>query len=99
MLFDVANQSWRELASTSAADPVWSNDSKDILVHAFQAQNQPIIRISVPDGQMKEVASSADFHFGEPEDYFFGGLTPEGSPLVRPRVGTGNLFTMDLDRH
>jgi len=99
MLFDVANQRWRELASTSAADPVWSSDSKDILVHAFQAQNQPIIRISVPDGQMKEVANSADFHFGKPEDYFFGGLTPEGSPLVRPRVGTGNLFTMDLDRH
>jgi Tol biopolymer transport system component/DNA-binding winged helix-turn-helix (wHTH) protein len=99
MLFDVANQRWSELASTSASDPIWSNDSKGIFVHAFQAENQPIIRISVPTGEVKVVASSADFHSGEPADYFFGGLTPEGFPLVRPRVGTGNLFTIDLDRH
>jgi Tol biopolymer transport system component/DNA-binding winged helix-turn-helix (wHTH) protein len=98
MLFDVANQRWSELASTSASDPNWSSDSKAILVHAFLAENQPILKISVPGGQVKVVASSADFHSGEPADYFFGGLTPEDLPLVRPRVGTGNLFTMDLDR-
>jgi Tol biopolymer transport system component/DNA-binding winged helix-turn-helix (wHTH) protein len=98
MLFDVANQRWSEVASTSASDPIWSGDSKSIFVHAFLAENQPIIKISVPNGEVKVVASSADFHSGEPADYFFGGLTPEDSPLVRPRVGTGNLFTMDLDR-
>ncbi len=98
MLFDVANQRWSELASTSASDPTWSSDSKAIFVHAFLTENQPILRISVPSGEEKVVASSADFHSGEPADYFFGGLTPEGFPLVRPRVGTGNLFTMDLDR-
>ncbi|MGA9671483.1 MAG: winged helix-turn-helix domain-containing protein [Terracidiphilus sp.] len=96
MLFDVANQRWTELASTSAADPIWSNDSKSIFVHAFLGENQPILRISVPNGELKTVASSADFHSGEPADYFLGGLTPEDLPLVRPRVGTGNLFTMDL---
>jgi Tol biopolymer transport system component/DNA-binding winged helix-turn-helix (wHTH) protein len=98
MLFDVANQRWSELASTSASDPIWSNDSKAIFVHAFLAENQPILRISVPDGEIKVVASSTDFHSGEPADYFFGGLTPGDLPLVRPRVGTGNLFTLDLDR-
>ena len=98
MLFDVAHQQWSELASTSAADPIWSNDSKAIFVHAFLAENQPILRISVPNGEARVVASSADFHSGEPADYFFGGLTLEGLPLIRPRVGTGNLFTMDLDR-
>jgi DNA-binding winged helix-turn-helix (wHTH) protein/Tol biopolymer transport system component len=98
MLFDIANQRWSELALTSAADPTWSNDSKSIFVHAFLAENQPILRISVPGGQSNVVAGSADFHSGEPADYFFGGLTPEGLPLVRPRVGTGNLFTLDLDQ-
>jgi len=86
------------LASTSAADPFWSNDSKAIFVPAFLAENQPILRISVPAGEVKIVASSADFHSGEPADYFFGGLTLEGLPHIRLRVGTGNLFTMDLDR-
>jgi Tol biopolymer transport system component len=99
MLFDVANQRWTELASTSASDPIWSNDSKAIFVHAFLAENQPVIRISVPSGKVIVVASSADFHSGEPADYFFGGLTPEDFPLVRPRVGTGNLFTLELNRH
>jgi Tol biopolymer transport system component len=98
MLFDVANQRWTELASTSASDPIWSNDSKAIFVHAFLAENQPVIKISVPSGEVIVVASSADFHSGEPADYFFGGLTPEDFPLVRPRVGTGNLFTLDLNR-
>jgi Tol biopolymer transport system component/DNA-binding winged helix-turn-helix (wHTH) protein len=98
MLFDVANQRWSELASTSACDPNWSSDSKAIFVHAFLAENQPILRIAVPGGEVKVVASSADFHSGEPADYFFGGLTPEDLPLVRPRVGTGNLYTLDLDR-
>jgi len=98
MLFDVANQRWSELASTSASDPTWSNDSKAIFVHAFLDENQPIIKIFVPSDEVKVVASSADFHSGEPADYFFGGLTPDDLPLVRPRVGTGNLFTMDLDR-
>jgi len=98
MLFDVANQRWSELASTSASDPTWSSDSKAIFVHAYLANNQPIVRISVPGGEVKTVASDADFHSSEPADYFFGGLTPEDLPLVRPRVGTGNLFSMDLDR-
>jgi Tol biopolymer transport system component/DNA-binding winged helix-turn-helix (wHTH) protein len=99
MLFDVANQPWSELASTSASDPVWSNDSKAIFIHAFLAENQPILKVSVPNGEVSVVASSADFHSGEPADYFFGGMTPDEVPLVRPRVGTGNLFMMDLDRH
>jgi Tol biopolymer transport system component len=98
MLFDVARQRWSELASTGASDPVWSNDSKAIFIHAFLAENQPILRVSVPNGEVKVVAGSEDFHSGEPADYFFGGMTPDEVPLVRPRVGTGNLFMMDLDR-
>jgi dipeptidyl aminopeptidase/acylaminoacyl peptidase len=98
MLFDVANQRWSELASTGASDPIWSNDGKALFVHAFLVENQPILRIAVPGGGVNVVASSADFHSVEPADYFFGGLTPDGFPLVRPRVGTGNLFTLDLDR-
>ena len=98
MLFNVAENRWRELASTSAADPVWSSDSQALYVHAFMAEKQPILRISVPAGQIRPVASIADFHSGEPANYFFGGLAPDNSPLVRPRVGTGNLYVLDLNR-
>ena len=98
MLFDVAKRSWTELATTSASDPVWSRDSKAIFVHAFMAEKQPILRIAVPGAQTQVVAGTGDFHAGEPANYFFGGLTPADLPLVQPRVGTGNLYVMDL-RH
>jgi Tol biopolymer transport system component/DNA-binding winged helix-turn-helix (wHTH) protein len=97
MLFDVANQHWTELSSTSSSDPNWSNDSKSIFVHAFSKEDQPILKISVLSREVTVIASSADFHSGEPADFFFGGLTTEDLPLVRPRVGTGNLYSLDLD--
>ncbi len=96
MLFDVANRTWAELAQTSAADPVWSGDSRALFVHAFMDDRQPILRLAVPGGQRETVASVADFHAGEPANYFFGGLTPASAPLVQPRVGTGNLYRLDL---
>jgi DNA-binding winged helix-turn-helix (wHTH) protein/Tol biopolymer transport system component len=96
MLFDVAQKSWTELATTSASDPIWSHDSKALFVHAFMAVKQPILRIAVPEGATQVVAGTEDFHDGEPANYFFGGLTPNDLPLVQPRVGTGNLYLMDL---
>ncbi len=98
MLFNVAKQQWSALASTSASDPVWSSDSKALYVHAFLANGEPILRVPVPSGEVQTIASTADFHSGEPANYFFGGLAPDNRPLIRPRVGTGNLYMLDLDR-
>ncbi len=96
MLYDIAHRQWRRLASTSAADPVWSSDSKAIYVHAFLADREPILRVDVPSGTIRTVADLGNFHDGEAANYFFGGITPRGEPLVQPRVGTGNLYTLDL---
>ena len=96
MLYDVARQRWQRLASTSAADPVWSADSKAIYVHAFLADREPILRVEVPSGGFQTVADLGNFHDGEAANYFFGGVTPRGEPLVQPRVGTGNLYALDL---
>src|SRR6202021_3788989 len=48
MLYDVADRTWRLLAETSVADPVWSSDSKAIYIHAFMSPTQPIYRVDVP---------------------------------------------------
>ena len=96
MLYDVARHRWQHLASTSAADPVWSADSKGVYIHAFLADREPILRIEVPSGVMQTVADLGNFHDGEAANYFFGGVTPGGEPLVQPRVGTGNLYALDL---
>ena len=95
-LYDVARRRWQRLATTSAADPVWSADSKAIYVHAFLADREPILRIEVPTGTIQTVADLGNFHDGEAANYFFGGITPKGEPLVQPRVGTGNLYALDL---
>ena len=96
MLYNVAQQRWRLLASTSAADPVWSSDSKSVYVHAFQADREPILKIDVPDGAMRVVADLGDLRDKETANYFFGGLTPADEPMVQPRVGTGNLYSLEL---
>jgi WD40 repeat protein len=98
-LFDIAQQRWKHLATTSAADPVWSPDSKSIYVHAYLADDEPILNIGMPNGAVQVVAKLSDFHNGEMANYFFGGITPTGAPLVQLRIGTGNLYAMNLDRH
>jgi len=97
-LYDVAARLWKDLATTSAADPVWSSDSKSIYIHAFLDDKEPILKLSVPDGAVHVIADLTNFRSGESTNYFFGGLTPSNAPLVQPRIGTGNLYTLDLDR-
>ncbi len=98
MLYDVARRRWQRLVTTSAADPVWSADSKAIYLHAFLADREPILRVEVPTGTVQTVADLGNFHNGEAANYFFGGVTPRGEPLVQPRVGTGNLYALDLGK-
>ncbi len=96
MLYDVAAKSWRLLMTTSAADPVWSSDSKSLFIHAYMADTEPIFRIGVPDGHAVEVVSLKNFSTGNANHYFFAGLSPEDVPLVRAEASSGNLYTMNL---
>jgi Tol biopolymer transport system component/DNA-binding winged helix-turn-helix (wHTH) protein len=96
-LFDTVLQTWRTIAETTVADPVWSSDSKAIFFHASSAEMQPIYRASIPDGRLEQIANLSNFSGGDTEDYFFCGLTPESVPIVRSRTRTGNLYTLDLD--
>jgi Tol biopolymer transport system component/DNA-binding winged helix-turn-helix (wHTH) protein len=99
MLYDVAARSWKTLATTSAADPVWSPDSKTLYFHAYMAPMGPICKISVPDGRMEEVASLKNFPAGTTSRYFFAGLTPENVPIAHAEIDSSNLYTIDLNPH
>ena len=96
MIFDVAQQRWKIMAQTSAADPCWSADSKSIYVHAFLQEHQPILKIDVSDGERHVVADLSGFHDQATFNYFFGGVTPNSEPLVQPRIGGGDLYTLEL---
>jgi Tol biopolymer transport system component/DNA-binding winged helix-turn-helix (wHTH) protein len=97
LLFSTEARTWKTIADTSVADPVWSRDSKAIYIHAFMAQTQPIYRVSVPDGHLDPIATLANFRTNDTADYFFSGITPDNIPLVRSRSSTGNLYSLDLD--
>ena len=97
-LFDVATRTWRTLPVTSGADPVWSTDSRSLYVHASLDPNQPIDRISIPDGKVTELVRLADSRTSDAVDYVFGGLAPGQAPVVRTRVFTGNLYSLDLHK-
>ena len=94
-LFDTQKQQWHNLAATSAADPVWSHDSKSLFVHSFMADQQPIFRIDVPSGAIHQVATLDQLRSRD-ADYFFSGLNQADQPLVLPRVGTSNLYSLDF---
>ena len=98
MLYDVRLQHWKQLARTSAADPVWNSDSTAVYIHAFQQEGEPILRVDAQDGSVRAVASLKSFHDGAAVNYFFSGMSPLNEPLVQPRIGTGSLYTLDLSR-
>lgn len=97
MLFNTATRTWTVLAQTSVADPVWSSDSKAIYIHAFMAPTQPIYRVNIPDGKLESISDLTSFRTSDTVDYFFTGVTPDNTPLVRSRTSTGNLYSLDLD--
>jgi Tol biopolymer transport system component/DNA-binding winged helix-turn-helix (wHTH) protein len=95
-LYTVATQTWTTLAVPSGADPIWSADSRYLFLHASLDPAQPIERVSIPDGHVDEIVRLADSREHDAVDYVFGGLTHDNRPLIRARVFTGNVYSLDL---
>lgn len=96
VLYDVQQRTWRTLYSGSAADPVWSTDSKAIYFHASASPDPGIMRISL-SGPAQLIADPANS--GLPSDnYRFSGVTPAGAPIIEPGIGTGDLYSIAYPR-
>jgi Tol biopolymer transport system component len=95
-LYDVKAQTWKTLSVESGADPVWSSDGKYLFVHRSLDPSQPIDRISIPDGAVKELIKLAGSSESGAGDYVFIGLTQDDAPLIRARTSIGNLYAMQI---
>ena len=98
MLFDVARNSWEELASgTDFSWPCWSRDSK--FVYAQDADS--LVRIAVSDHKKDVVASlrgiRATAYFFDRWNQGWFGLTPDGHVMTTRDTGISQVYAFDLD--
>lgn len=96
VLYDTTTQSWKTLIARPAHDPVWSHDGRWIYFHDYVAEDQPIYRVSVPDGRLERVADFQSLQPLDVLDFRFAGLTPDDVPLVSARISTANIYSVDL---
>jgi Tol biopolymer transport system component/DNA-binding winged helix-turn-helix (wHTH) protein len=94
-IYDVQRQTWKTLYSGSAADPVWSADSKFLYFHAFAEPGSPIMHLSL-DGNSESITDLTKLGLPAGENFFFSGVTPTGSPFIKPSIGSGNLYSVSI---
>ncbi|HEX4038879.1 MAG TPA: winged helix-turn-helix domain-containing protein [Acidobacteriaceae bacterium] len=95
LVFNVRTQSWSTLFTGGAADPVWASDSRAIIFHAFAPEHAAILQVTV-NGSLQTLADLTGLRPLVSDNCFFGGVTPDGSPLIKPNVGVGNLYSINL---
>jgi Tol biopolymer transport system component len=95
LVFNVQTQTWTTLFTGGAADPVWTSDSRAIVFHAFAPEHAAILQVTV-NGSLQTLADLTGLRPVVSDNCFFGGITPDGSPLIKPNVGVGNLYSINL---
>lgn len=95
LVFNVLTQAWSTLFTGGAADPVWTSDSRAIVFHAFAPEHAAILQVTV-NGSLETLADLSGLRPLVSDNCFFGGITPDGSPLIKPNVGVGNLYSINL---
>jgi len=95
LLYDVQRSSWRTIFTGSAADPVWSADSQSVYFHAFAGPNPAILRVTL-GGVAQPVVELSKLGLPLVANDFFSGVTPDGSPIIEPRIGSGDLYSIEL---
>ena len=83
---------------TLAAWPIWSNDSRALYVHAYEAENAPTLRLTIPDGKVETVADLKSFRAESIARATFAGVTPNDVPLMHVEATSGNLYGLDPDQ-
>jgi Tol biopolymer transport system component/DNA-binding winged helix-turn-helix (wHTH) protein len=97
VLYDTVAHTWKALIARPAHDPVWSNDGRWIYFHDFLAEDQPVYRVSVPDGKLERVAGLKSVQPLDVLGFRFAGLTPGDVPLVSARISTANIYSINLN--
>ncbi len=89
-IFDFKAQKWAVLVKGIVGYPSWSHDSHFVY---FVRLNQALERVAVPSGKIEQVASLKGNQMTGVYG-FWGGLTPDDSPLILKDAGSHEIVTM-----
>ena len=95
-IFDMDRKTWTTLATHTVSDLEWSHDGRWIYFHDYIEDGAPLYRVSL-DKKLERVADLSSLHAVDAVDYSFSGLAPGDVPMLRARMWTANLFSLDLD--
>ncbi len=95
-IYDMAAGTWTTLVSRTVSDLEWSHDSKWIYFHDYIEEGAPLYRVSL-DKKLEKVADLSSLHAVDAVDYSFSGLAPGDVPMLRARMWTANIYSLDLD--
>ncbi len=93
MLFDFATKTWRSLAPGWGLVR-WSADSRWVYYLRY-GPHPAVMRVSVPGGQVEQVASLQGIRLSGRMAGLDFGLTPDGKPIITRAVGTQEIYSMD----
>ncbi len=93
MLFDVARQTWEEIAKISLGFPNWSKNGD--YIYFLHEENEPsVMRVRLSDHKVERIADLKGFRQA---GYFsiWLGLAPDDSPLLLRDTGTQEIYALD----
>ena len=92
MLYDLATQTWTQLANFRMGYPNWSHDSRYIYVVKLW-QGSSVCRIRVSDHAVEPVLDMSGRNQYWTEDAWLG-LTPEDTPLLSRNISIQQIFAL-----
>ncbi len=97
-LFDPRTQSWKVIARAGYFNgPSWTSDSKWMYYQdSASGEDQPLYRVSVPEGKVELVASRKQLLRSDVSRYRFHGLDPQDNPLATVIHRNADVYALDL---
>jgi eukaryotic-like serine/threonine-protein kinase len=96
LLYELATQTWRQLAQGVFSYPNFSHDGKYLYLED-DVENAAMVRVRLWDGKLEKLMALNDVARPSlPYGDRWSGLTPDNSILVMRDIGTQEVYSLDL---
>jgi eukaryotic-like serine/threonine-protein kinase len=97
MLFDFKAQNWSELLKANVGNVNWSKDSQYVYYDTGLGSSPAFYRVRVADRKVEQVADLKGFRRVVFDWLPWGGVTPDGAPLVLRDISTQEVYALDFE--